>query len=284
MASADENHEAQRAFWNGDAAQRWLKRQEETDNMLAAAQDAALALAAPRPGEHVLDIGCGCGGSTIELAKLVGREGRVVGLDISEAMLERARGRTSRLSQVETLCADAAKHRFPAESFDLMFSRFGVMFFGDPVAAFAHLRMALKPSGRMVFVCWRPFPDNPWMSVPYNAATRHVPRPPRPGLEDPGPFSFADRERVTRILTQAGYAAPSFTPFDFMADIASGAGLDAAVDSAATIGATAGALKDQPDELRARALAEVRAELSKIEKDGRIPLGAAVWVVETRQA
>ena len=111
MASADENHEAQRAFWNGDAAQRWLKRQEETDTMLAAAQDAALARAKPLPGEHVLDIGCGCGGSTIELARLVGAQGRVVGLDISEAMLERARARTFRLPQVETLCADAARHR-----------------------------------------------------------------------------------------------------------------------------------------------------------------------------
>lgn len=284
MASADENHEAQRAFWNGDAAQRWLKRQEETDTMLAAAQDAALARAKPLPGEHVLDIGCGCGGSTIELARLVGAQGRVVGLDISEAMLERARARTFRLPQVETLCADAARHRFPAESFDLMFSRFGVMFFGDPVAAFAHLRAALKPSGRIVFVCWRPFPDNPWMGVPYNAATRHVPRPPRPAPDDPGPFSFADTERVTRILTQAGFAPPSFTPFDFMADIANGAGLDAAVDLAATIGATAGALKDQPDDLRAKALAEVRAELAKIEKDGRVALGAAVWIVETRRA
>lgn len=284
MASAEENHEAQRVFWNSDAALRWLKRQEETDSMLAAAEMAALAQAAPQPGEHVLDIGCGCGGSTIEIARLIGTKGRVVGLDISEAMLERARARTSRLPQVETLCADAARHRFAAESFDLMFSRFGVMFFGDPTAAFSHMRDALKPSGRMVFVCWRSFPENPWMAVPFIAATKHVPWPPRPAPEDPGPFSFADRERVTRILTQAGFAAPTFTPFDFTADIANGAGLNAAVESAATIGATAGALRDQPDDLRAKALAEVRAELAKIEKDGRVPLGAAVWIVETRRA
>jgi SAM-dependent methyltransferase len=283
MSTAQENHAAQRAFWNSDAADRWLRRQEETDAMLAPADAAAITRAAPKPGEHVLDIGCGCGGSTVQIASLVGPSGRVVGLDISEPMLSRARERTSSLPQVETLLADASAHEFPAESFDLMYSRFGVMFFGDPAAAFAHLRKALKPGGRLVFACWRPFPDNPWMNVPYNAATKHVPRPPRPGPEDPGPFSFADTERVTRILTQAGFAAPHFEKCDFAMDIAGGRGLDAAVESAATIGAAAGALKDQPAESRAKALAEIRAALTPYEKDGRVSLGGAVWIVEAQR-
>ena len=162
-----------------------------------------------------------------------------------------------------------------------MFSRFGVMFFGDPTAAFRNLHAALKPSGRLVFACWRPFPENPWMGVPLNAATKHVPRPQRPGPEDPGPYSFSDTARVTRILTQAGFATPRFSQFDFDLDIANGAGVDAAVDSAATIGATAGALKDQPPELRDKALAEVRAALAPYEKDGRVKLGGAIWIVET---
>ena len=108
MPTPEENHAAQRAFWNSDAAGRWLRRQDETDAMLEPAQAAAIACAAPKAGEHVLDIGCGCGASTIELAQRVGASGRVVGVDISEAMLERARARTSRLPQVETLLADAA--------------------------------------------------------------------------------------------------------------------------------------------------------------------------------
>ncbi len=280
MATPQENDAAQRAFWNSDAAMRWLKRQEETDATLAPVDAAAITHAAPQAGEHVLDIGCGCGASTIALAQRVGAQGRVVGVDISEPMLERARYRTDELPQVETLLADAAAHRFPAESFDLMFSRFGVMFFGDPAAAFAHLRAALKPNGRLVFACWRPFPENPWMMIPFNAATKHVPRPPRPGPEDPGPFSFADTERVTRILTQAGFAAPTFEKFDFVMDIAGGRGVDAAVESAAQIGAAAGALKDQPEELRQRALGEMRDALAAHEKGGRVELAAAVWVLE----
>ncbi|MDE2364494.1 MAG: class I SAM-dependent methyltransferase [Hyphomicrobiales bacterium] len=284
MPSPQENHAAQRAFWNSDAALRWLRRQEETDAMLAPAESAAIARAAPQPGEHALDIGCGCGASTLALAARVGARGRVVGVDISEPMLERARARSINLPQVETLLADAATWDFPSESFDLMFSRFGVMFFGDPAKAFAHLRGALKPTGRIVFVCWRPFVENPWMAVPYNAATKHVPRPPRPGPEDPGPYSFADAERVTRILSQAGFAAPSFEKFEFLLDIAGGRGVDAAVESAANIGAAAGALKDQPDALRQNALAEMRAALAPHEKDGRVELAGAVWIVEARRA
>jgi SAM-dependent methyltransferase len=284
MATPQENDAAQRAFWNSDAAMRWLKRQDETDATLAPVDAAAIARAAPQAGEHVLDIGCGCGASTIALAERTGAGGRVVGVDISQPMLERARYRTAGLPQVETLLADAAAHRFPAESFDLMFSRFGVMFFGDPTAAFAHLRGALKPNGRLVFACWRPFPENPWMMIPFAAATKHVPRPPRPGPEDPGPFSFADTERVTRILTQAGFSAPAIAKFDFVMDIAGGRGVDAAVESAAQIGAAAGALKDQPEELRQKALGEMRDALSGHEKDGRVELAGAVWIVSTERA
>ena len=284
MSTPEQNHADQAAYWNSVAGEKWLRRQAETDAMLSAAQTAAISRAAPKAGEHVLDIGCGCGASTIELAEKVGASGRVVGVDISAPMLERARARTVRLPQVETLLADASRFPFPAESFDLMFSRFGVMFFGDPAKAFGHMRAALKPSGRLVFACWRPFPENPWMAIPYNAATKHVPRSPRPGPEDPGPFSFADTDRVTRILTQAGFQAPDFTKFDFEADVANGGGLDAALDSIASIGATARALTDQPQALREAALAEVRTALAPYEKGGRVPLGAAIWIVEATPA
>jgi SAM-dependent methyltransferase len=284
MPTPEEMHQAQIAYWNSPAGEKWLKRQAETDASIAPAQAAAMVRAAPRVGEHVLDIGCGCGASTIELGERVGRSGRVVGADVSEAMIGRARERTTHLPQVETLCADAARFRFPAQSFDLMFSRFGVMFFGDPVAAFAHLRGALKPDGRLVFACWRPIDENPWMRVPLRAVCKHVPRPARPGPEEPGPFSFADTQRVNRILTQAGFAAPEIAPFDFDMDIAGGRGLDAAVESASTIGAAGAALNDQPQDLRDKAIAELRNELAGFEKDGSVLLGAAVWIVQARPA
>ena len=146
-----ETHAAQLAYWNSAAGAKWLTRQAETDAMLQVAQDAAIAQAAVAAGEVVLDIGCGCGASTLALAARVGPGGRVMAVDVSEAMLARAKERAKDLPQVECLVADAAAHPFAPESFDLLFSRFGVMFFGDPAAAFAHLRKALKPSGRVVF-------------------------------------------------------------------------------------------------------------------------------------
>ncbi len=281
MSTPEQNHADQLAYWNSPAGEKWLKRQAETDVMLAPAQEAAILRAAPRAGEHVLDIGCGCGASTIELAERVGGAGRVVGVDISTAMLEHARMRALSVPQAETLCADAARFSFPAESFDLMFSRFGVMFFGAPAAAFAHLRGALKPAGRIVFTCWRGIEENPWMRVPLRAVCNHVPRPPRPGPEEPGPYSFADPARVTRILTATGLDAPRFTKFDFVIDLAGGRGLDAAVDNAASVGAASAALNDQPQHLRDAALDELRATLAPLEKDGRVPLDAAVWIVES---
>jgi SAM-dependent methyltransferase len=278
-----ETHAAQLAYWNSVAGEKWLKRQAETDAMLQPAQAAAIAQAHVIAGERVLDIGCGCGASTLELAEQVGPSGRVVAVDVSTAMLARARERTRDLAQVECLVADAAAHPFAAESFDLLFSRFGVMFFGDPAAVFAHTRAALKPAGRLVFVCWRGIDENPWMRVPLQAVCKHVSRPPRPGPEDPGPFSFADTARVTRILTEAGFAAPTFMKLDFDLDIANGGGLDAAVEGASTIGAASAALNDQPQDLRDAALGELRATLAPLLKDGRVPLGGAIWIVEAKK-
>ena len=151
----------------------------------------------------------------------------MLGLDISAPMLARARERSAGLGNTDYIVADAAAHPFPAPAFDLLFSRFGVMFFGDPTAAFTNLKRALKPGGRLAFACWRKIDENPWMQVPLHAAYNHVPRLPKQGPDDPGPMSFADPERVTRILTAAGFATPRFTPAEVMLDIAAGKGLDA---------------------------------------------------------
>src|SRR6185369_15072156 len=176
----------------------------------------AMDAAAVAAGERVLDVGCGCGSTTIELARRAGPTGHVVGADISGPMLADARARTAAagLGNVELVHADAQTHAFPPSAFDLVFSRFGVMFFADPTAAFANLRGALRPGGRLAFVCWRSLPENPWMAVPLMAALQHLPPPTIPGPEDPGPFSFADRGRVERILGGAGWSDVTVTPLD----------------------------------------------------------------------
>lgn len=282
MDARQERHEEQRVYWSGASGARWLARADETDHMLQPVLDAAIAHAKPRVGETVLDVGCGCGASVVALGNAVGETGRVVGVDISEQMLGLARERASHLGQVECIVADAATHDFSALQADLIFSRFGVMFFGDPAAAFANLRRALKPGGRIVFACWRPIQENGWMDVPLRAAYRHVPRQPRPGPEDPGPFSFSDPARVTRIFREAGLPEPSLTALDVKIDIAAGGTLDDAVRSASEIGAAASALRDQPPELREAALAEIRRALEPYVTPSGVPLPGAVWLVEAR--
>lgn len=282
MAAAQQRHEEQRAYWNGDPGGRWLARAEQTDRMLAPVLDAAITAAQVKPGETVLDVGCGCGASVVSLAHVVGATGRVVGIDISEPMLGLARRRTAGLPHTECLAADAATHDFTTLRADLIFSRFGVMFFGDPGKAFANLKRALKPGGRILFACWRPIFENGWMDVPLRAAYQHVPRLPKPEPDDPGPFSFADPARVTRIFAEAGLPEPAMTKCDVMIDIAAGGTLDDAVRSASEIGATARALQDQPEDIRRAALAEVRRALQPHVTPTGVPLPGAVWLVSAR--
>ena len=197
---------------------------------------------------------------------------------------ERARARTFRLAAGRDALRGRSQASFPAESFDLMFSRFGVMFFGDPTPPSRICARRLKPSGGWSSYAGGRFRTIRGWRVPFNAATKHVPRSRAPGPpEDPARFRLPTRGRVTRIPTQAGFAAPTFTPFDFTADIANGAG-----SMRRWIGGDhwrrPARLKDQPDDLRARAL-RGSARRTREDRDGRSrSLGAAVWIVETRRA
>ena len=178
MSDAQTRNADELAYWNGEGGVHWVKQQAHTDAVLAPVADAVIAHAAPRSGERVLDIGCGCGSTTLLLSPLASH---VTGLDISEPMLNVARQRAEGLANVDFVNADAAAFRTDTP-YDLLFSRFGVMFFGDPTAAFANLRRAARPGGRLAFVCWRPIGENPWMQAPLHAAyNAGVPRLPKPG-------------------------------------------------------------------------------------------------------
>lgn len=276
MSEAQARHAEQIAYWNGEGGAHWVSQQAHTDAMLAPVAEAIVNQAAPQPHERVLDVGCGCGSTALMLAP---RVRHVTGLDISEPMLALARARGAGLANAEFIAADAAAFT-AAEPYDLLFSRFGVMFFGDPVAAFANLRRAVRPGGRLAFVCWRPISENPWMQVPLHAAyAAGVPRLPKPGPEDPGPFAFADPARVTRILTEAGWPAPRFEPFDAALDIAAGGGLEAAMTQATQIGAASRALHEAPADIRPAAVAAIREALASRLDGGRVALPGAMWLV-----
>jgi ubiquinone/menaquinone biosynthesis C-methylase UbiE len=269
----------QAAYWNGAAGRRWIDRQETLDLVLQPIQVRLLQRAAAVAGERVIDIGCGCGASTVELAKRIGRQGSVTGVDISAPMLARARELAPNDLPLQYILADATVFAFEPGRTDLMFSRFGVMFFADPTLSFQNMRKALRPGGRMVFASWREPRKNPWMLLPLQAAYQHVPRLPELGPEDPGPFSFASETRVHRILSDAGFSRIALHAVDLSLDLAVGRGLDAAVAGALEIGPVNRALEGQPPEVLARVKASIEAALSSLQVGKSVPLEASVWLV-----
>lgn len=279
VKTPEELHREQVAYWNGVGGEHWAEEQERTDGMLAPVAEALIEHAHIKRGETVLDVGCGNGATTYALAELVGPEGHVMGIDVSVPMLSFALAHRAELENIEYIYGDAASWAFEPEA-DVMVSRFGVMFFGDPIAAFANLKKALKPGGRIVFACWRPPDENPWMQVPLQAAYLHIPRLSATNPEDPGPFAFANPERVKRIFAGAGLPEPRFTPVDLEIDIAAGGGLEAAVQQAMTIGATSRALQDQPEKMREVVAEAIRNALDPYIKGKTVALPGAIWLVD----
>lgn len=280
MTTVDQLHEDQLTYWNGPGGTHWVARYEHMDRMLLPVSDVLLARAGIAPGMTVLDIGCGCGGTVAAIAHLVGPTGKALGLDISRPMLEVAARRVGEYPHVTLICDDAAHRSFPPATVDVLVSRFGVMFFGDPEAAFANLRGALKPGARMTFACWRPINENPWMKLPLDAVAAHVAPGPRPDPDAPGPFAFSNRERVQQILTSAGFINVRITPRDLVLDLAAGLDLSEAVHQSIEMGPIRRALEGQPETTQRVAREAVARALQPYVTPTGVLLTAGIWVVE----
>jgi SAM-dependent methyltransferase len=281
-----EQNAYQVADWNGQSGERWVANQARLDAMAAVFGQAAIEAAAPMTGERVLDVGCGAGASSRALAARVGAGGQVLGVDISEPLIGRARALAPPDKPVLFQVADASSAELPEGAFDILFSRFGVMFFDDPTAAFAHMRRALRPGGRVAFVCWRGAAENDWVRLPMGALKGILPPSALPDPEAPGPFSFGDRERVARILAAAGFTDIAIAPFDASVPFGEGETRDAAIDDAVKmmleVGPLSRALADQPDDIRARASAAVRAAFADLPGKRSVMIDGAAWIVTAR--
>ena len=268
--------------WNEVAAPRWVASEAMLDAQIAPLGLAAMERARVAAGERVLDVGCGCGQTTLQLAERVGPRGSVTGIDISTPMLERARARAAEreLAQVRFLNADAQTTAVGAAAFDLVFSRFGVMFFSDPRAAFANLRASLAPGGRVAFVCWQDLKLNPWMRVPLLAAAQHITLQPPSGPDAPGPFSFAAPARVRAILEGAGFADVAIDPLELELVVGgAGGNLEQAVEIMLELGPMAAAMREADPALRPRVADAVREALAPFASPAGVKLGSAVWIV-----
>lgn len=268
----------QAALWNGPGGEGWLASVNRIERSIASFGQAALTAAAARPGEQVIDVGCGPGGTTAGLAHAVAPSGHVLGVDISELLIEAARAH--RIDNAAFAVGDAATHPFKAAHYDLVFSRFGVMFFAQPVAAFKNFLQALKPAGRLVFVCWRTPQENPWGLVPFRAAQPFLPPVARPGPEEPGQYSFGDRARVERILKQAGFAEPTLTPID--RPVWLGNGIAEFLEGAQRFGVLAKPFDEAEPAAVEKAVAAITAALEPHVGPTGIILPGACWLVTAR--
>ena len=283
LEASGENAE-QIKYWNGQAGDHWTQRNDEMDAMLRPLGATAIERAAPASGEQVLDIGCGCGGTTLDMVQDLGATGHVIGVDISEPMLDLA---TQKIAQLpETLqgvpsfqLADASSFDFSPATYDLIFSRFGVMFFADPPAAFANMRKALKPGGRVTFLCWGPPDQNDWIMTPFMAARAHLPPTEKPDPRAPGPFAFSDTDYVTDILATAGFTDIGFEATSPVMKMGRGQTLDETAEFFMEVGPVSRALVDQPDSLREVVKSAITSAIEDRYADGFVEMGGKCWIV-----
>lgn len=277
MSNAGNANREQIELWNEASGRTWVRMQAVLDGILAPFATRVVEAGFPGEGGRVIDIGCGAGTTTMAMARRLGPRGHCMGVDVSEPLLTAARARAAAdgLGNVSFLQADAQTHAFEPGKADAVISRFGVMFFDDPVAAFHNLRSAVRTSGQLAFVAWRSPAENPFMTAARRAAEPLLPNMPGADPNAPGQFAFADGDRVGRILEQGGWSEVAIRPVDAEGQVAE----KDLLAYATKLGPVAVALRDVQDAtLHARVTEALRLAFQPYMRDGAAHFTMACWL------
>jgi SAM-dependent methyltransferase len=275
--TTEQQADEQAALWNGPAGRAWVDAQEVLDRIFKPFEE--LLVGELRPGSSVLDVGCGTGGTTLAAARRLGPGGRCVGIDVSEPMIALARDRAEReRSSARFIRADAQAHAFEPATFDVVLSRFGVMFFSEPVGAFANLRHATREDGRLRFVAWRGAEENPFMTTAERAAAPLLPGLPARRPDGPGQFGFADDQLVRTILERSGWREVDV----WATDVACTLPEHELVGYLNRLGPVGRALQDADPDTRAHVVAAVRKAFDPFVQGSEVRWSAACWLVGAR--
>jgi SAM-dependent methyltransferase len=275
----ERRNDEQITLWNGTAGRAWVDEQALLDRVLAPFEDLLVEAVRASPARQVLDVGCGTGSTAVAVARLLGEGGRCTGIDVSEPMIAAARARAEReRAPASFVRADAQVHAFEDRSFDMIISRFGVMFFADPVQAFANLRRAAKDGAALRFVSWRSAAENPFMTTAERAAAPLLPDLPARRPDAPGQFAFADEGRVARILEESGWTAIDIQPIDVPCTLPE----KELVRYLSRLGPVGLALREADEPTRTRVLETVRAAFDPYVHGEDVRYTAACWMVGAR--
>ena len=283
------DNQQQRELWNGRAGASWVRHNTLLEQLLAEPGRRCMDSLSLPAGAQLLDVGCGCGNQTLEWASRLNTDSTITGVDISEPMLAlaeelKAVNQSALNATVEFVKGDASESLFPNETFDAIYSRFGVMFFADPTAAFTTLLETLKPKGQLGFVCWQSPALNPFFTAPMQAALSVLPPPPpaKPGA--PGPFGLADKDLTQRVLTDAGFRDPRIEPLTLQLSVGESQSFDEIFEELIQIGPAAALIAESDPALKEPARTAVYERLSEFYSPGKgVSFEANFWLVNARR-
>lgn len=276
-------------YWNGESGQRWAEQDKLMARLLKPVGEALLDHAELDQCKHVVDVGCGGGSQSRLLAERLGPDAKVTGIDISQPLLAVAQANnpiTENAASIEYLLADASEHNFEAGEFDGLFSRFGVMFFSNPTAAFTNLRKSLSDEGKLAFSCWQAMDKNDWARIPVQTAMQYVTLPDNmaPDADAPGPFAFAKAERIENILQQAGFSNIQVSSHTQEVRMGEAPTIQQSVREMAEVGPVQRLLVGQDEALKEQVYKALETTMTPFYKNGAITLPAAIWFVTATAA